>query len=208
MVPLTCSTTQSLSSLGFWDQDVYLPSQRHIEWGIINDRPITGLSITTTRDVCSEKFKGMTSLAFLPSEDKCFAYANPYARDNTPAVSSRPLHGIEPFLLLDWRCATFTLKEDMMPSKCLTANTQFDMLISLYLSHYWEWQIYLTISMTRYSPRGGCKIWVATLGWIRTNDHPIISRELKPTELLGRVFCCLSNCHSFYYFNRLSRDAQ
>lgn len=25
------------------------------------------------------------------------------------------------------------------------------------------------------------------LGWIRTNDHPIISRELKPTELLEHI---------------------
>ena len=33
---------------------------------------------------------------------------------------------------------------------------------------------YLTISITRYSPRGGCNIWVAALDWIRTNDHPII----------------------------------
>ena len=59
----------------------------------------------------------MTSLAFLPSEDKCFAYANPYARDNTPAVSSRPLCRISNRpLFLDGKCATITPIEDIVNS--------------------------------------------------------------------------------------------
>lgn len=41
----------------------------------------------------------------------------------------------------DGKRATITPIEDMVPSKCLTADTQYEILISLSLSHYWEWQI-------------------------------------------------------------------
>lgn len=97
------------------------------------------------------------NLSRLPSDTfhlQRFVYSNLYTRDNTTAVSSRPPHGIEPFLPLAGSCATFTPKEDIVNSfaHALLESNQFSLRNRTSL-HYSGLPSPFTLTLTEWDRR-------------------------------------------------------